>query len=194
MAEKRPSVFRIIQGSRGNLIFPMVMAIGITAFSVSYYYYNAFLFRKLEDQKLVHVSQLTAYEYSIKALLNSQAAFIQSAQLPANGDFWSCLNDPEFDCAVATEQNFALLNETGAPFNDTTLATAGIDSAALPCNTFPSITCPFRYELKWSRECIGLGPCQTPDLFIRGQLILGDLPSVKFNINAVNFTFQTKVR
>jgi len=191
---KDRKVLSQIRGSRGSLIFPMVIAIGITAFSISYYYYNAFLFRKLEDQKLVHVSQLTAYVHSIKALLNSQSAFIQSAQLAANGDFFRCLNDPEFDCAVATEQNFTLINETGVVFNDTTLATAGIDSATAACNSFPSITCPFRYELKWSRECVGLGPCYSPDLYIRGQLLLGNLPSIKFNLNAVNFAFQVKVR
>ena len=160
----------------------MVIAIGITAFSISYYYYNAFLFRKLEDQKIVHVSQLSAFENSVKALL------------AANGDFYRCLNDPEFDCAVAAEQDFTLLNETGAAFIDPTKATSGIDSATQACNNFPSLTCPFRYELKWSRECVGLGPCRSPDLYIRGQLKIADLPSMKFNLNVANFSFQVKIR
>ncbi len=172
----------------------MVIAIGITAFSISYYYYNAFLFRKLEDQKIVHVSQLSAFENSVKALLNSQRAFMTSAQLAANGDFYRCLNDPEFDCAVAAEQDFTLLNETGAAFIDPTKATSGIDSATQACNNFPSLTCPFRYELKWSRECVGLGPCRSPDLYIRGQLKIADLPSMKFNLNVANFSFQVKIR
>lgn len=179
---------------RGSLIFPMVIAIGISAFSISYYYYNSFMIRKMEDQKLVHVSQLSAYEQSVKALLNSQRALMLSAQLAANGDFFSCLNDPEYDCVVPSEQDFTLLNETGAMFIDPSNATNGLDSAMQNCTTYPSITCPFRYELKWSRECIGLGPCRTPDLFIRGQLVVASLPSIKFTINPVNFAFQVKVR
>lgn len=162
--------------------------------SVCYYYYNAFLLRKLEDQKLMHVSNLTAYVHSVKSLLNSQRAVMGSVQLPGNGDLYKCLNDPEFDCAVAAEQDFILLNDDGTVFNDPTSATAGIDSTAAACNSYPSIRCPFRYELKWSRECMGLGPCRSPDLYIRGQLQVGVFSSLKFNINPVNFNLQVKLR
>jgi hypothetical protein len=170
------------------------MSLTIAAMSVCYYYYNSFLLRKLEDQKLMYVSNLTAYTHSIKSLLNSQKSVMTSAQLPANGDFFKCLNDPEFDCTVATEQNFVLMNEDGSVFNDTSSATAGIDGTGVACNSYPSLQCPFRYELKWSRECVSVGPCRTPDLYIRGQLFVGDFSSMKFNINPVNFTVQMKLR
>lgn len=173
----------------------MVVSLSIAAMSISYYYYNAFLMRKLEDQKLVHVSNLSAYAQSIRALLNSQAAMMKSVALPGNGDLARCLNDPEFDCiGVDTERNFILMSDDGTVFNDPTPANNGVDSGGLACDTFPSVNCPFRYELKWSRECVGLGPCRSPDIFIRGQLVLANLSSFKFNINPVNYTLQVKLR
>jgi hypothetical protein len=180
---------------RGSILFPMVVAISIAAMSIFYYYSNAYLMRKLEDQKLSNVSNLSAYVQSVRALLNSQSALMKSVQLAGNGSLASCLNDPEFDCiGVATEQNFVLASEDGSIFNDPTSASNGVDPGGLACNSFPSITCPFRYELKWSRECVGLGPCRSPDLFIRGQLVIANLSSLKFNINPSNYAFQVKLR
>ena len=172
----------------------MMVALGVAAMSVWYYYHNAFMMRKMEDQKLVHVSNLTAYMQSVKALLKSQGGVMLSAQLPANDPFLQCLNDPEYDCQMATEQNFILMNEDGTVFNDPTKATAGIDSLTLACDSFPSVNCPFRYQLKWSRECVGMGPCRSPDLFIRGELVVGGVPGIKYNINPVNYSFQVKIR
>lgn len=159
-----------------------------------YFFYNSFSLQKIEDQKLVHVSNLTAYTHSIKSLLVSQVAMMSSAQLPANGNFYQCLNNPEFDCNVTAEQAFTLMNEDGSIFNDPTSASNGITSNLQTCTNFPSVNCPFRYELKWSRECIDPGPCRTPDLFVRGQLVVGNLAGIKFNINPVNYTLQVKVR
>ncbi len=162
--------------------------------SIFYFYFNAFQIRKLEDQKLVHVSNLTAYEYSLRALLNNQSSLMASAQLTNNSLFLRCLNDPEYDCNVTTPQHFVLLSGDGTVFNDSSDPSRGIDSGMQTCTSFPSLTCPFRYELKWSRECVGLGPCYSPDLIIRGELLVASLPSIKFNINPANYTFEVKVR
>lgn len=172
-----------------------MIAIGITAMSIFYYYFNAFQMRKLEDQKLVHVSNLTAYQYSLRALLNSQNAFMASAQHASNSVFYRCLNQPDYDCNVTNPQDFTLVNADGTVLNDSSNASSGIDSGMQACTSFPSVSCPFRFELKWSRECVAVsGPCYSPDLYIRGQLVVADLPSVKFNINPANYIFEVKVR
>lgn len=183
-----------LRHQNGSILFPLLISISITAMSVFYFYFNSFQMRRLEDQKLVHVSNLTAYQNSVRALLNSQGPLMASAQLPANGNFFRCLNDPEFNCNVTTPQNFTLLNADGTTFLDPSNPGQGLDSGMQICTSFPSLSCPFRYELKWTRECYGFGPCYSPDLIIKGQLVVGDLPSVKFNINPVNYTFEVKVR
>jgi hypothetical protein len=153
------------------------------------------MLQKVEYQKLVHVSNLTAYTQSVKSLLISQRSLMSSLQLPANGNLYQCLNDPEYDCNVAAEQNFTLMNDDGTVFNDPTSASNGITSTLQKCTDFPSVNCPFRYELKWSRGCVTpSGPCRTPDLYVRGQLVVGTLAGIKFNINPANYTLQVKIR
>jgi hypothetical protein len=191
---KRLNIFTVISNTKGAALLVMMTALTSGILYMCYYFYNSFSLRKVEDQKLVHVSNLTAYTQSTKSLLISQKAFMNSAQLPVNGAFYQCLNNPEYDCNVAVEQNFTLLSEDGTIFNDPSSAGNGITSTLLPCTSFPSVDCPFRYELKWSRECIGSGPCRTPDLFIRGQLVVGNLAGIKFNLNPVNYTLQVKIR
>jgi hypothetical protein len=192
--KNNPEIKKGIRHQSGSILFPLLISISITAMSVFYFYFNSFQMRKLEDQKLVHVSNLTALENSARALLNSQGPLMASAQLAANGNFFRCLNDPEFNCNVATPQNFTLLSADGSTFLDPTNPSQGLDSGMQTCTSFPSLSCPFRYELKWYSQCIGFGPCYSPDLIIQGRLVVGDLPSVKFNINPVNYSFEVKVR
>ncbi|MEN0057403.1 MAG: hypothetical protein AAGB31_01105 [Bdellovibrio sp.] len=182
-----------IRNSRGSLIFPMVIALMIMIFSIFYFYHNAFMVRKVEDQRLLSVGGLKALVVSTKALLNSPHAFMTSAQLTSNGSFWNCLNNPNFNCNVSTEQDFNLLNEDGTLYVDMT-AGRGYTPTFESCDSYPSLACPFRYELKWFRECVGPGACYSPDLFIRGQLVIANIGGLKNLINPESYDFLVKVR
>lgn len=182
-----------IRNNQGSIIFPMIVALTLAIFSISYYYYNALMIRKIEDQKLLMVFNLKAYVASSKALIVSPHAFFQSAKLTANGDFLKCLNDPEFNCPQTTEADFYLNNEDGTLFMDMTTG-VGFTPTMDSCINYPSLACPFRYELKWFAECVVGSGCYSPDLFIRGELKVAKLGGIRNLINPENFKILIKIR
>lgn len=164
----------IRRNQRGSIVIAMLVAIAMSIIGlVAALMQRSSQQSKLDRQLLVSIG-VRGYVYSVRSLLLSQASFVKSARSPLNPSFWSCLNDPEFDCApVAGPQNFFMLADDGSTFLDLSPG-RGLDRAMNPCTGHPSVSCPFRFELKWERTCGTPTDCRSPSIMISGDLLIAD--------------------
>lgn len=101
----------------------------------------------------------------------------QSWQLTA-GDADTTTGNPDLDCLRNTgtcgSGETAALNlkdATGAALYYARAANHGFTLLGTYCTTYPSVQCPFRYNLTYELTCPGAtDPCQTPDVRVRGIL------------------------
>ncbi len=182
---------------KGSIIFPLVIAVGVAVASLSVYFNQMALIRKLDTNRLMVAAALKAHVASIQALLYSQKAMMKTLKSSLNGELWNCMNNVEYACAQLTPTGLSLISETGNdtnPFVDKT-AGRGLTATLQPCSGYPSVSCPFRYELTWHAECALLTPsCNSPDIFIDGQLLIAPNVVGVVALNPTHYTISWKVR
>ena len=149
------------------------------------------------NQKVLVLANFKIYVSSVSAILRSQTAFIKSMKSNLNGSLWSCINNVEFACAQITPFPFSLIGDTGDDthlFNDPS-PDKGLDFDVEACSGYPSIRCPFRYELSWHAECQTMTPtCQSPDIFLEGHLKISKQANTYLLLNTTNFDMLVRLR
>ena len=186
----------------GNAVLLVIIGITVLLFSSLSYIRQTSLSTTVQNLRAINSGSALAYQSSINNLLLSQQAFIKSARAVINAPLWSCLNDPEYDCQVAGDQDFYLFSDEQNPATDVAFvdmsADHGLTEQFTPCTggaSFPSTTCPYRYELKWRRTCIGAAsPCNSPSIFITGRLRIAGLSLLKLYVGSRDFDIDLQVR
>ncbi len=197
MISKRISWRKSKLGERGSIIFPFLITMAIMVGSVSLYFAPVLLAQRKQNQNLILHSNLNVYLVSIQAILNSQRSTIKSLKSNLNVNLWRCVNDVEFLCSQTNPTSMALISETGDDSNPYVDPTAGIGVTPSldKCSSFPSTTCPFRYELKWHAECpLQTANCQAPDIFIEGILQIAQQMAGTITLNPANYYLLIKVK
>lgn len=186
----------ILKNKKGSIVIPLITTVAITIGLVSYYFSEYYRIRKSVDFQYIYKSNITNYISTVKTLLLSQTSFIKTMKSTKNGNLWSCLNDPEFNCLVSGAQPFNLVADDGSDaslFHDAS-ASSGFDYDFNKCSSYPSSACPFRYELTWSAECAAPTICYMPGILVTGVVKFDASFSKKYIINAENFKMMVRIR
>ena len=185
------------RNQKGSLVFPLIIAVGVAVASLSVYYSQMAMIRRLDANRLLVAAAMKAHVASIQALLYSQKAMMKTMKSNLNGNLWRCVNDVEYECGQLTPSPLSLISETGNdtnPFVDAAPG-KGLSASLAPCSGYPSVSCPFRYELNWYIECPALTPtCTVPDIFIDGNLKIADTIAGVVSMKASRFSLSLKVR
>lgn len=186
----------LLKNSKGSIIIPIITTLAVSVGLVSYYFVEYYRIRRMGDFQLIYRANVVSYMSTVKTMLKSQASFVKTMKSSLNGDLWSCLNNPDFDCQVTGEQPFSLIADNGSdasPFYDSASIT-GFDFDFVKCNSFPSMGCPFRYELTWSAECASVGVCYSPGIIITGVVKTHFSFAKKIILNADNYKMMVRIR
>lgn len=160
------------QRNQGFIVIPLIIVVALLILSSTLYYSNYYTYRRIDNSRMTYHQNLTVLQQSVKALLMSPRAFIKSGKSALNPGFWDCLTNTNVSCTTVTPAAFNLMADDGDDthlFIDATAA-HGFSTELKPCATFPSLSCPFRYNLVWERECPTLMPCHVPGLVVSGTL------------------------
>lgn len=163
---------RHFQNARGFIIIPMIISVALLVLSATLYYANYYTYRRIDSTRLLYHQNLTVLQQTIKAHLMSPRALIKSGKSALNPGFWDCLTNTNLSCTTITPAVFNLMADDG---DDSHLvidagAGQGLTAELKACSSYPSLACPFRYNLNWERECPTLMPCPVPGIIITGSL------------------------
>ncbi len=191
-------------GPTGSIIIPMVVALGLTVFAISYYYTQYFFLKKLDEYRLIYSQNFKIHAESVRGLLRNQGSIVQTLSHPLNndgtagptGDLYKCATDSTYNCFTNHPQGvytkLALINEDGTVFSDSHTAEGfAIDFSR--CTTFPSAGCSMRYELTWYTEC-AVSPCYLPNIYLVGGLMTLEVVGRHIALNAANYKTVLKVK
>jgi len=182
--------------SQGSIVIPLLTTVAISIGLVSYYFSEYYRIRKNVDFQYIYKANITNYMGTVKTLLLSQASFIKTMRSATNGNLWSCLNDPEFNCLVAGPQPLSMVADDGSDaslFHDGANG-VGFDYDFNKCTSFPSTACPFRYELTWSTECATPSNCRLPGILVSGAVKFDPSFSKRYIINTDNYKMMVRIR
>lgn len=182
---------------RGSILIPLLMALGVTFASLSVYFYQMTQIRRLDSNRILVTYGLKAFTSSVQALILSQKALVKTLKSPLNGNLWRCANDVEYSCSQTAPIAMSLLTETGDDTNPFVNATAGtgLSISLAPCTGYPSLTCPFRYELHWHSECPTLAAsCPSPDIIVEGNLLIASSVAGVIALNPETYNLSIKVK
>lgn len=132
---------------------------------------------------------LTNYRTDLIATLRSSDAIAQTATYSANTNAL-CLKTLQ-NCGSASTASapLTILDATGAnKKTDMTTASFGFNIEGQTCTSFPSTSCPFRYETYWYSVCAGGATCITPQIKSTGTLQVYEGFPVKVNASQFNYT------
>lgn len=186
----------ILKNRNGSIVIPLITTVAITVGLVSYYFSEYYRIRKSVDFQYIYKANIMNYMATVKTLIRSQPAFIKTMKSTKNGNLWSCLNDPEFNCLVSGAQPLSIVADDGSDanlFHDGS-SSSGFDYDFNKCNSFPSIGCPFRYELSWTVECSTPSNCRVPGILISGIVKFDSSFSKKYIINPENYKMMVRIR
>lgn len=186
----------ILNNRKGSIVIPLITTVAITIGLVSYYFSEYYRIRKSVDFQYIYKSNIINYIGTVKTLLLSQSSFVKTMKSTKNGNLWSCLNDPEFNCLVTGAQPLSLVADDGSDaslFHDAATG-AGFDYDFNKCSGFPSTSCPFRYELTWSTECATPSNCRLPGILVSGVVKFDPSFAKKYIINADNYKMMVRIR
>lgn len=186
-----------LKNKKGSIIFSLLVTTGVMVASISYYFTQMSLSQKMNNNRLMISTGLKAHVVSLQSILRSQGSLIKTLKSNSNGDLWSCINNAEFFCSQLTPAPLNVFTEMGnglVPFVDSS-ANKGLTESLEVCSSFPSLACPFRYELTWYAECPALtASCRSPDIFIEGGLkIAGNIVGV-INLNPANYALLMRIK
>lgn len=190
-------MFASRSNQRGSVLIPILIALGITFACLSVYFYQIAQIRRLDSGRILITTGMKAYVSSVQALLMSQRALIKTLKSGLNGDLWNCTNNVEYTCTQTTATAAALISENGddsTPFLSPT-AGNGLSQTLGNCTGYPSVACPFRYEITWRAECpAAAASCQSPSIFLEGRLLIANSIAgiLSFNPAAYALTLQVK--
>lgn len=172
-----------LRNQSGGILIAFIFCLGIAVMTIGFYYSNQFFIRKINYSKLLYLKGFEAIHDSVINVLFSPLAYVKTATDPANGDLERCLRDSTYLCPTGTRPLSLYLDDSapGSPWLSM-LANQGLSPDLSSCNTFPSIECPFRYDLKWVAECeLNQASCSLPIVNVTGTLeIHPDLPLKNF--------------
>lgn len=161
-----------LQETRGFIVIPLIIVVALLILSSTLYYANYYTYRRIDNSRMTYHQNLTVLQQSVKALLMSPRAFVKSAKSALNPNFWDCLTNTDIPCTKVTPAPFTLIPDDG---DDTHLyvdmaAGKGFTAELKACSGFPSLSCPFRYNLVWERECPTLMPCAVPGIVVSATM------------------------
>lgn len=125
------------------------------------------------QKKTNTVSVITRMKDQITAAVQNGESWALTAQ-----DANATTGNPDFDClrnagTCGSGENgpLNLKDLTGAALYYARTANHGFTLQGAPCTAYPSVACPFRWNLTYEMTCTGAtDPCETPDVRVRGIL------------------------
>jgi type II secretory pathway pseudopilin PulG len=158
-------MWSILKSKCGFSIIEMLIAFallgGTAAFTINLFSEKA----KIEKKTTLATSVLN-YRASLIQTLRSSDALLKTAK--ANGI--TCL-EKNVGCSSAEFFAFTTLDGNSNPLTDKTNGAFGFSSEGQSCTSFPSTSCPFRFETKLKIICVN-PTCSVPQFKVRGNLML----------------------
>lgn len=194
MSKNKPS---LLKNERGSILVVVIAALAITTGFLAFYFTEQYAIQKLDKSRVVVGSTIKTYMASVHSYLISQRSLLKTLKSPLNGDLWRCANDPNFDCPQTAPTALTVISELGDdtnPFSNPA-PSAGLDLNMAPCMTYPSLNCPFRYEMTWYADCVPVaGACYAPDLYAAGKLVIATSVEGVLSLNTANYNLLVKIK
>lgn len=185
-----------LQSEEGSIIVAILVALAITMGFLGFHYSEKMALQKLDKSRVIVGSSIKTHIASLHSIMTSQKSLIKTLKTPLNGDLWRCINDVEYDCPQTSPTPMTIISELGDDSNpySSPAASSGLDLNMNTCGSYPSLTCPFRYELVWYAECVVGGPCFSPDVYVEGKLVVAPSVVGVLNLNTANYNLLMKIR
>jgi Tfp pilus assembly protein PilE len=119
---------------------------------------------------------LLEFSLGLQKILSDESSWATTIRHASNSAIAgiTCLQDATPNCANnTTGVDFNVMPQTGAAYYLAATPTSGIDMTGATCNTYPSLACPFRFNLTALSQCLnGAANCAVPQVTIIGNLII----------------------
>jgi surface protein len=140
----------------------------------------------LRGQILANLNNSDAWDKTIE--LNSAGGKYSGGKMDCLANGTPCTKDGTAAGAPIQDQPFASVDSLGTLDFDATNPSAGFNLLGTPCNGFSSVhssPCLFRYDLKWTANCIP-GNCVNPQVKVRATLQIA--PGIFSLLNLMNYS------
>ncbi len=138
---------------------------------------------KLKNDTLTAVIK---YRYNLISNLRSPEAIAKTGQFNGAG----CLST-RLSCgnAATVYQDMTVQDHSGQNLTDKSSPSFGFTRDMSTCTSFPSISCPFRFETQWKSVCNGanVAYCNSPQLKVKGELQVAKNLGIAINHNDYAF-------
>lgn len=192
-----------LRNQQGNILIAIVVSMGIAIATLSYFYAQSALIRNSEVFNITVRYNLQTIKNSIRAAVTNPYAIQYTMEtmvsgVYVNGNLRQCLKDPTYNCPDIESPLTLYLPDQSIMVG--TSSTEGFsyqwNAGTLTCNTFAATgntNCPFKYNLTWFPECPPSGACTSPQIYIRGNLIININTQNRLRINPQKYQINYRV-
>lgn len=185
-----------LRNQSGSFLIAFIFSLSIAVMSAAFYYNNQFFIQKISYSKLLYLKSFESLHDSVVNVLFSQAAFVKTVTSVSNAGLERCLRDSNYSCPVGTYPLNLFIDDSPAATPWLPMATGnGLGLGLENCTSFPSMQCPFRYDLKWTSECdLNQAACPLPGIVVTGELSIHPQLPLKtfFNTDRIKLTMRLR--
>ena|GEM_PF-7111975 len=185
--------------NQGFILIGFIVVIFIIVTSATLYFSQRFGESKVLYRRTAYKASEANLVMSIEASLKSQQGWMNTVNSSLNqigsANLASCVSDPTYDCPPGNHP-FSVIDDLNQVLIDSSKLNTGLDLNFLPCTTYGSLTstgCYMRYYMTWTPECPATGPCTTPAIVVKGELLTAPSAAGEIDLKAQT-PFEFKLR
>lgn len=190
-----------IGNSKGGMILAMIMSLGITYTTVSFFLYADATAKIQKMHSLSNTSTLEMVRKSMIANLFDPYALTKTIYAPANNTLKRCYEDTTYDCPRGkhpmTVYNIKQ-DVIASPTSTIGFKLSWSDTDGYTCSNYSSSgndACPFKYSFYWKPDCPPSGSCMSPNVSLIGELSYSPgANSSKMNINLSKYEINYSLK
>lgn len=191
----------IIGNSKGGMILAMVMSLGITYTTVSFFLYADATAKIQKMHNLSNTSTLEMVRKSMIANLFDPYALTKTIYDPGNNTLKRCFEDITYDCPRGkhpiTVYNIKQ-DVISSPTSSIGFKLNWSEADGYTCSSYSSggnNACPFKYNFFWKPDCPPSGTCLSPNISLIGELVYSPgANSNKMNINLSKYEINYSLK
>lgn len=166
----------VIKNQDGGIIIAMILALGVTYTTVSFFLYAE---ATSKIQKMLTLSNSSSIEFvknSVSALIFDSYALTKTIYESANSELKRCMEDSTYDCPRGAhpltvydlKQDVYSSPNSNKGFRLQWSAADGFECSSYTASG--NSDCPFKYFFYWTPDCPPSGTCRSPSISIKGEL------------------------
>lgn len=156
----------IIENKKGQMSIIFVLILAAMVLTSILTYTNYYVSQKTITLKLIYSTNLTILQRRIESYILNPKSFEKTMNSNLNPSLRECLQNPTVPCSANTPLALNLISEN-LNVDDSILASDNFNTEMKKCTGFPSLSCPFHFNIVWDKECPTAMPCLSPGYIVR---------------------------